>query len=214
LYRDRDLLAVAKPAGLPTLPGAGFLLNTLLYAVREHDPDAAPVHRLGRWTSGLVLFSRNREMLSSLTGAWKRKEIRKVYRGLASGEPEKRQWKIDAAIGPVPHPLLGTVHAVSAGGRSAESRITVLERREGSFLAEIEIATGRPHQIRIHLAAAGHPLCGDPLYRTGGMPAPDSSAVPGDPGYHLHAMELELIHPASGKLLRLYCRPPYLLSRE
>ena len=211
LHRDRDLLAVAKPAGLPTLPGGGFLLNTLLYAVREYDPAASPLHRLGRWTSGLVLFARNREAMARVSRAWRRHEVRKIYRGLADGEPEEERFEINAPIGPVPHPLLGTVHAVSTEGRSADSRITVLERREHGFLAEIEIVTGRPHQIRIHLAAAGHPLCGDPLYRIGGMPAPDSSAVPGDPGYHLHAMELGLIHPHSRDPLRLRCRPPAVL---
>jgi 23S rRNA pseudouridine1911/1915/1917 synthase len=208
LHQDNDLLAVAKPAGLPTLPGGGFLENSLLYAVREFDRNASPLHRLGRWTSGLVLFARNRESMAKVSEAWRRNEVRKIYRGLAEGEPARQRFNIDVPIGPVPHPLLGTVHGASKDGKPARSRVTVLERREGCFLAEIEIETGRPHQIRIHLAAFGHPLCGDRLYRKGGLPAPDSNALPGEPGYHLHAMTLELAHPADGRELKLYCGPP------
>ncbi len=73
----------------------------------------------------------------------------------------------------------------------------MLERRPGSFLCDVTIATGRPHQIRIHLAAAGHPLVGDPLYGIGGLPT-DSEALPGDGGYHLHSAELGFVHPSRG----------------
>jgi 23S rRNA pseudouridine1911/1915/1917 synthase len=214
LYQDDDLLAVAKPAGLPTLPGGGFLENSLLHAVRDYDPSAAPLHRLGRWTSGLVLFARNRAAMAAASASWRKSEVRKVYRGLADGVPREERFDIDHPIGPVPHPMLGTVHAASPRGKRALSRVTVLERREGCFLAEIEIETGRPHQIRIHLAAAGYPLCGDPLYRAGGLPAADSKALPGDPGYRLHAMKLELLHPCGAGPLRLYCAPPASLERS
>ncbi len=212
LHRDDDLLAVAKPAGLPTLPGGGFLENSLLYAVREFDPAASPLHRLGRWTSGLVLFARNRVAMAKVSKVWRLNRVRKVYRGLANGEPQEERFDIDAPIGPVPHPLLGTVHAVSENGKPARSRVTVLELREGCFLAEIEIETGRPHQIRIHMASCGHTLCGDPLYKSGGMPAIDSTALPGDPGYLLHSMALELDHPGTGQSLKLFCRPPEVLE--
>jgi len=214
LYQDDDLLAVAKPAGLPTLPGGGFLENSLLHAVRDYDPSAAPLHRLGRWKSGLVLFARNRAAMAAASASWRKSEVRKVYRGLADGVPREERFDIDHPIGPVPHPMLGTVHAASPRGKRALSRVTVLERREGCFLAEIEIETGRPHQIRIHLAAAGYPLCGDPLYRAGGLPAADSKALPGDPGYRLHAMKLELLHPCGAGPLRLYCAPPASLERS
>ncbi|HEY6020197.1 MAG TPA: hypothetical protein VIY48_09935, partial [Candidatus Paceibacterota bacterium] len=73
------------------------------------------------------------------------------------------------------------------------------------------IATGRPHQIRIHLASAGHPLVGDPLYGTGGVPLQDTRAVPGDPGYHLHAAELRFRHPRTGQEIKIECEPPELL---
>ena len=208
LHQDEDLLAVAKPAGLPTLPGGGFLENSLLNAVREYDSTASPLHRLGRWTSGLVLFARTRDALAKVSGAWRRNEVSKVYRGLAIGEPLQDRFAIDMPIGPVPHPLLGTIHAASKDGKPSRSRVTVVERRDGCFLAEVQIETGRPHQIRIHLASCGHPLCGDPLYRSGGLPAADSTALPGDPGYRLHAMTLELDHPSGSGPLRLYCKPP------
>jgi 23S rRNA pseudouridine1911/1915/1917 synthase len=208
VHEDDHLLAVAKPAGLPTLPGAGFLENTLLARVRARDAAAVPVHRLGRWTSGLVLFARTRAMRSNLARAWRSRGIYKEYRALCAGTPSWEDLRVDAAIGPVPHPPLGTVHAADPSGRPALSRFTVLERRDGSFLAEVVIETGRPHQIRIHAAAAGHPLLGDPLYGKGGRPAPGSTALPGDPGYSLHARRLRLRHPETGSELDLVSEPP------
>jgi 23S rRNA pseudouridine1911/1915/1917 synthase len=115
---------------------------------------------------------------------------------------------ITTPIGPAPHPLLGSVHAASPQGKPSLSQVTVLERRADSFLCDVRIATGRPHQIRIHLAAAGHPLTGDPLYGPGGLPGPDSRALPGDPGYLLHAAELSFCHPADGRTVVLACEPP------
>ena len=84
----------------------------------------------------------------------------------------------------------------------------MLERREGCFLCDVRIASGRPHQIRIHLAAAGHPLVGDPLYARGGVPAAGCTALPGDPGYLLHAAELRVTHPRTGRELEVACAPP------
>jgi len=211
LFEDDDLLAVAKPAGLPTLPGAGFLRATLLHRVRVYAPDAAPLHRLGRWTSGVVLFARTAEARAELTRQWAARGIRKRYRALAGGAPAQRIFDVHEPIGPVPHPLLGTVHAASPAGKSASSRVVVLERRDGAFLCDVSIATGRPHQIRIHLAAAGHPLVGDPLYVAGGRPAPGCRALPGDPGYRLHAAELTFRHPHTSREITVECAPPPLL---
>lgn len=208
LYKDEDLLAVAKPAGLPTLPGANFLQATLLHRVRAYAPDAAPVHRLGRWTSGLVLCARNHRARTALMRQWSAKEIGKRYRALASGLPEWDELTLSTSIGPVPHALLGWLHAASPKGKPASSQVTVLERGADSFVCDVRIATGRPHQIRIHLAAAGHPLVGDPLYGVGGLPAPDTRAVPGDPGYYLHAAELRFRHPRTGCEVVIECAPP------
>ena len=214
LYEDQDLLAVAKPAGLPTLPGANFLQATLLHQVQTYDPDAAPLHRLGRWTSGIVLCARNQQARAAVVRQWSTQQVVKRYRALAVGSPGWDDMSVSTPIGPVPHALLGMLHAAAVDGKPALSRVTVIERRETAFLCDVRIATGRPHQIRIHLAAAGHPLLGDPLYGVGGVPAADSHALPGDPGYHLHAAELSIRHPRSGDELAITCEPPPLLRRE
>jgi 23S rRNA pseudouridine1911/1915/1917 synthase len=212
LYEDEDLLAVDKPAGLPTLPGANFLQTTLLHLVRAYAPDAAPLHRLGRWTSGLVLCARNHHTRAELMRQWSANKVGKRYRALASGIPESNEITISTPIGPVPHSLLGSIHAATPKGKRASSHVTVLERRTDSFLCDVRISTGRPHQIRIHMAAAGHPLVGDPLYGEGGLPTLDSRALPGDPGYHLHSAELSFRHPSTGSVLVIECEPPPLLS--
>jgi 23S rRNA pseudouridine1911/1915/1917 synthase len=211
LYEDEDLLAVDKPAGLPTLPGANFLQNTLLYLVRAYAPEATPLHRLGRWTSGLVLCARNHQSREKLMRQWSANKVGKRYRALAGGFPDWDAMTISTPIGPVPHALLGSIHAASLRGKPSLSQATVLERRTDSFLCDVRIETGRPHQIRIHLAATGHPLMGDPLYVAGGLPAADTRALPGDPGYQLHSAELSFCHPSTGRELVIECEPPLLL---
>jgi 23S rRNA pseudouridine1911/1915/1917 synthase len=208
LYEDEELLAVAKPGGLPTAPGGGFLEHTLLRLVRKHYPEAAPIHRLGRGTSGIVLFARTARARSVLCEAMRRNEVIKIYRALANGIPARDSFFIDTPIGPVPHPKLGTIHAACQDGRYAVSRVSVLERRADASLLEVRIETGRPHQIRIHLAAAGHPLTGDPLYASGGGINESGTALPGDLGYLLHAERICLRHPATGAVVEIWCSPP------
>lgn len=211
VYEDKDLLAVSKPAGLPTLPGANFLESTLLHLIRSYAPDASPIHRLGRWTSGLVLCAKNHAAKSALMRQMTARTMGKRYRALASGIPSQDEMTIETPIGTVPHVLLGSVHAADPKGRKALSLVTVLERRLDSFLCDVRIETGRPHQIRIHLAAAGHPLTNDPLYIAGGLPAPDSRALPGDPGYLLHAAELRFCHPNDGRDMVIESEPSAIL---
>ncbi len=212
LFEDQDLLAVAKPRGLPTLPGGGeFLDNTLLSLVRRDWPEASPMHRLGRSTTGIVLFALTPHARNAVQKAWRTGGVRKTYRARALGAPPDRL-TIDTPIGPIAHPLLGTVHAASAQGKASCSEARLLERREGCALLEVTIGTGRPHQIRIHLAAAGFPLVGDPLYAAGG--AVMATAVPGDAGYFLHAWRLALEHPTTLAPLELVAPPPAELLRE
>ena len=142
---------------------------------------------------------------------WSAKKVGKQYRALANGCPDWDETTISTPIGPVPHALLVSIHAASQEGKPYLSHVAVIERRANSFLCDVRIATGRPHQIRIHLAAAGHPLVGDPLYGADGLPRPNTGALPGDPGYYLHAAELSFQHPRTGREVVIECEPPLLL---
>jgi 23S rRNA pseudouridine1911/1915/1917 synthase len=206
LHRDDALLAVAKPRGLPSVPAGGFLVHTLLHAVRGEHPEATPMHRLGRGTSGVVLFARTPAARRALAEAWREARVDKVYRALVTGLPAREAFSVDAAIGPVAHPRLGRVHAAHPAGKPALSHVRVLGARGANALVEVAIPTGRPHQIRIHLAAAGHPLAGDPLYAAGGAPRP--GALPGDGGYLLHALRLAFDHPVTRRRVEIECAPP------
>ena len=198
LLRDAHLLAVAKPRGLPTVPAGGFLTHTLLHLVRALVPGATPAHRLGRGTSGIVLFALSPSARSALARDLREGRVEKTYRALVTGSPREDAFTVDAAIGRVPHPRLGHVHAAAPHGRHAVSHVRVLARRGESSLVDVTIPTGRPHQIRIHLAAAGHPLVGDPLYGSGGVPLADP-ALPGEGGYWLHAAPPALHAPGDGR---------------
>ncbi len=207
LHRDDHLLAVAKPRGLPSVPNGGFLEHTLLSRVRRLHPEAVPMHRLGRGTSGLVLFARTDVARRAVALEWRRGRVEKEYRALVSGLPALETFTIDTPIGLVAHPRLGQVYAASPSGKPAVSHVRVLALRGEDALVGVTIPTGRPHQIRIHLAAAGHPLVGDPLYVEGGVPGPDPG-LPGEGGYRLHAHRLALTHPATGRRLELECPLP------
>jgi 23S rRNA pseudouridine1911/1915/1917 synthase len=207
LYRDGHLLAVAKPRGLPSVPNGGFLEHTLLFRVRRLHPEAVPMHRLGRGTSGLALFALTERARRAVAAQWRAGRVEKEYRALVQGTPAADSFTVETPVGTLPHPRLGRVHAASPFGKPAVSRVRVLARRGGATLVSVTIPTGRPHQIRIHLAAAGHPLVGDPLYVVGGRPGPDPG-LPGEGGYRLHAHRLSLAHPAGGHRLVLECNPP------
>ncbi len=207
LHRDEHLLAVAKPHGLPAVPNGGFLEHTLLARVRRRHPEAVPLHRLGRFTSGLLLFARTDVARRAVAAAWREGRVEKEYRALVAGVPRPARFDVDVPIGLVAHPRLGSVHAAAAAGKKALSHVELVSARGDRSLVAVRIPTGRPHQIRIHLAAAGHPLVGDPLYVTGGVPGP-TPGLPGDGGYQLHAHRLALLHPATGERLELECPLP------
>jgi len=203
LYEDGSLLAVDKPAGLPTLPGGGFLEHTLLAVVQARTPGAIPMHRLGRGTSGVVLFTKDAETASAVQRAWT--DVEKIYRALVVGTPALGV--IDVPIGLVPDRIVGQLYAASASGKKARSHVTAVR----NSIVEVRIETGRPHQIRIHLAAVGNPLVGDPLYGVGGIRAEGSTARPGDVGYHLHAWKLALAHPRTHERIAIEAPLPVSL---
>lgn len=210
LYEDADILAVHKPPGLPTLPAGGFLEHTLLTLLRRRWPTATPLHRLGRGTSGLVLCSLMRAAGARLSADWREGRVAKRYRALSAGVAAQDSYDIVAPIGPVSHPKLGQIYAASPAGKPSRSVAQVLERREQSTLFAVDIDTGRPHQIRIHLASVGLPLAGDPLYTAGGGARAD--AVPSDLGYLLHAERLTFTHPTTGQRLSLSAPVPAALQ--
>jgi 23S rRNA pseudouridine1911/1915/1917 synthase len=126
---------------------------------------------------------------------------------------------VTQAIGKIPHPTLGYIYGATPTGLFAHSECQVLQRNAETTLLEVTILTGRPHQIRIHLAAVGHPLVGDPLYGVGGTPLQlnpdplnsdqtDKPVVPGDCGYYLHAYHLTFTHPKTGEPISQICPVP------
>jgi 23S rRNA pseudouridine1911/1915/1917 synthase len=220
LFEDGDVLVLAKPSGLPVLPGGFFLENTLLYLVRERfGASCSPLHRLGRGTSGAILFTRNRPAARSLATAMFERRIVKVYLALASGTGMPDAFTVAAPIGPVPHTLPATVNAYRPDGRPSTSHVRVVRRSfdKNEALVEVTIPTGRAHQIRIHLAFAGYPLVGDPLYQKGGIPRADGvedewTTTPGATGYLLHSWKIRFPHPARGEDVEVVSPPPAALD--
>ena len=214
LFDDTDLLAVNKPSGLPTLPGGGFLENTLLRLVQKQTPNANPVHRLGRGTSGIVLFAKTPQAAANLAASWNTPKIQKIYRALAQNIAQHDAYEILTPIGLVPHPRLGQVWAAKSDGKPSKSLARVISRsagttaNAGTTTFEVSLHSGRPHQIRIHLASIGHPLVGDPLYGLTGQPLENLPGLPGDGGYFLHAQFLKFQHPITGEQIHLEAALP------
>lgn len=208
LFEDAHLLAVNKPSGLPTLPGGGFLENTLLRLVQAERREANPVHRLGRGTSGIVLFAKTAQAAAALSADWNTAKIEKIYRALAQDVAQQDTYEILTPIGLVPHPRLGLVWAASPSGKPSKSVAKVIARRASTTVFEVSLNSGRAHQIRIHLASIGHPLVGDPLYGMTGQPLENLPGLPGDGGYFLHAQFLKFIHPIRGEQIHLEAALP------
>ena len=227
LFEDPHLLAVNKPGGLPTLPGGGFMENTLLRLVQKQTPNANPVHRLGRGTTGIVLFAKTAQAAAKLGADWNTPRIQKIYWALAQGIAQHDAYEILTPIGLVPHPRIGSVWAASPSGKPSKSSAKVISRAPSSTASssaassstalsgtlgtttfEVRLNSGRPHQIRIHLASIGHPLVGDPLYGLSGQPLENLPGLPGDGGYLLHAQFLNFHHPITGEQINLEAALP------
>lgn len=217
LFEDPHLLAVNKPSGLPTLPGGGFLENTLLRCVQRRTPNANPVHRLGRATTGIVLFAKTPRAASHLFANWNTPKIQKIYRALGQNTARHDAYEILTPIGLVPHPRIGSVWAADPTGKPSKSLAKVISRgvettgaagATSTTTFEVSLHSGRPHQIRIHLASIGHPLVGDPLYGFSGQPLENLPGLPGDGGYFLHAQYLKFRHPITGEQINLEAALP------
>jgi 23S rRNA pseudouridine1911/1915/1917 synthase len=205
VFEDADMLVIDKPAGLVVHPAPGHSGGTLVNALLARDTEyggiagvARPgiVHRLDRDTSGLLMVAKNDRAQASLMAQLKARGIKKTYLGLAQGAVAATAGRIEAPIGRDPHRR--TKMAVVPGGREAVTGYRVRERLPGWTLLELDLITGRTHQIRVHLAALGHPLAGDPLYGTGtSRRGPDGLGR-----LFLHSWRLELQAPGDGHLIR------------
>jgi tRNA pseudouridine32 synthase/23S rRNA pseudouridine746 synthase len=203
LHADAALLAVDKPAGRIVIPGriAEPALRQEVEAV--HGPTWV-VHRLDRGTSGVLLFARSAEAHRLLNGQFERGEPRKRYLALVAGSPPDR-FEVDAAVAPARKGKMKPVPAGDPRGKPALTRFAVLERfaaradRPAAALLEALPESGRTHQIRVHLLAAGHPLLLDPDYGEAGPVGPPG----GEPVLSrtpLHAARLTVRHPDGGEL--------------
>ena len=205
VYEDDDVVVVDKPAGLVVHPGAGNRGATLVNGLLARYPDVAGVgdpdrpgivHRLDKDTSGLLVVARTEDARAALVAQLGARSVHRSYLALVWGVPEAPQGLIDAPIGRSSREK--TRMAVAAGGRAARTRYEVVEQyTEPAVLALLRcrLETGRTHQIRVHLAAIGHPVVGDARY--GGRHQPLADV----PRFFLHAAHLGFSHPTTGAWL-------------
>lgn len=209
VHRDEQILVVDKPAGLVVHPGAGNPSGTLQNALLNLDPALAAVpraglvHRLDKDTSGLMVVARTLEAQSALAAKLERREIKRTYQAVCNSVMTGGG-EVDAPVGR--HGRDRTRMSVRDDGRPARTRYRVLGRFRAHTHLELELDTGRTHQIRVHMAHIHFPLVGDRAY--GGRPKlPPQSAealkrlLQSFPRQALHATRLELEHPASGRTL-------------
>jgi len=206
VYEDEHLLVVNKPAGLVVHPAPGHYSGTLVNALLGHCENLSGiggvlkpgiVHRLDKGTSGLMVATKTDEAHQALAKQFKAKTIKKIYIALVKGIVQLDNGIIELPIGR--HSRDRKKMAVSfTESKDALTRYTVLERFKDSTMLELSLATGRTHQVRVHMAYIGHPLLGDNKYGTRGQferPA-------------LHAKTLGFVHPATGKYIEFTSRLP------
>jgi 23S rRNA pseudouridine1911/1915/1917 synthase len=196
-FQDEHLIVVDKAPGVVVHPARGHREDTLsqLLAPLLHDEDGADterrgiVHRLDRDTSGLLVVARSDEVLRRLQTALARRLIQREYLALVEGRPPARTGTIEAPVGR--DPRVRTRMAVDgAGAREARTHFTLERALPDSSLLRLRLETGRTHQIRVHMQAIGHPVCGDPEYGTAGRFGLERQ--------FLHATRLAFEHPMTG----------------
>ena len=201
LFADDDVIVVDKPAGIVVHPGTGRSRGTLVAGLISRFPELTGVgasdrwglvHRLDKDTSGVLLVARNESALNGLTEALRRREIGRVYQALVEGSMGSPTGTIDAPIGRDPN--RPTRRAISHTGKHARTHYEVVRNYPESDVSLLSVAleTGRTHQIRVHLAAIGHPVVGDLTY---GATRKDIGA----PRTFLHAARLTFINPGTGE---------------
>jgi 23S rRNA pseudouridine1911/1915/1917 synthase len=211
LYEDEHLLAIDKPAGMVVhpAPGArrGTLVNALAHRLGAMPGPGAPeragiVHRLDRDTSGVLLVARTVVALEALARQFRERTIAKRYVAVVRGALTPARGRIDRPIGRHPRERK-RMSVTSRRGRVAITRWMVIERLPGATVVQLAPETGRTHQLRVHLAAAGHPIIGDRVY---GARRAGRDAGPAFPRQALHAEEIGFTHPATG--MRVVVRSP------
>jgi 23S rRNA pseudouridine1911/1915/1917 synthase len=218
VYEDDDVLVIDKPAGMVTHPAAGHAGGTLVNALLGRSAAGAYgaiagvtrpgiVHRLDRDTSGLLMVARNDHAQAALMAQLKARRVKKRYLALVAGSVAAGAGRVEAPIGRDPRHR--TKMAVVPDGKPAVTGYRVRERFDGWTLLEVDLVTGRTHQIRVHLASIGHPVAGDPLYATG-------VARRGPEGLErlfLHSWELEFAATSGEALVRVTAPLPPELER-
>ena len=217
LYEDRDLIVLDKPAGLVVHPAPGNEDGTLVNALLAHCGDSLPgiggerrpgiVHRLDKDTSGVMVVAKTEEALARLSAAFAARDLDRAYLALAWGTPAAMAGEVEGAIGRDPRDRK-RMAVVTRGGKPALTRYRVLRSWAAAVsLLECVLATGRTHQIRVHLAGIGHPLVGDPVYlrrvpaAAKALVSPARGALLDFPRQALHAARLGFAHPRTGAAL-------------
>jgi 23S rRNA pseudouridine955/2504/2580 synthase len=208
VYEDAALLVVDKPSGVAVHGGSGVSFGVIesLRAARPQAKLLELVHRLDRDTSGLLMVAKKRSALVELHRMLRAGEVEKVYLAIAKGRPQKSAFDISEALHKYVTPQGERRVSVTEAGRAALTRVKRLQAGRDACLLELQLLTGRTHQIRVHLAHAGHPVLGDDKY--GDFALNRTLAKTGVRRLFLHAARLALNHPLSGERLRLQAPLP------